>query len=54
MLHFLDFESFKNLWTCVIINPAERQKTIIVNDKEKLENYYNEQKQKEEGYGWIK
>lgn len=43
-LHFIDFESFKNLWTCVIIDPARRKKTVIVNDKSKLENYYNEYK----------
>lgn len=41
MLHFIDFESFKTLWTCVIINPAERKKTVIVNNKQQLEDYYN-------------
>ncbi|MCQ2978245.1 MAG: hypothetical protein MJ245_00410 [Clostridia bacterium] len=44
MLHFLDFESFKNLWTCVIICPSERKKTVIINDKAKLEEYYNQYK----------
>jgi len=44
MLHFLDFESFKNLWTCVIICPSERKKTVIVNDKQKLEDYYKKYK----------
>ena len=44
MLHFLDFESFKNLWTCVIICPSERKKTVIINDKSKLEDYYNKYK----------
>lgn len=43
-LHFLDFESFKNLWTCVIIDPARRKKTVIVNDKSQLEDYYNQYK----------
>lgn len=43
-LHFLDFESFKNLWTCVIICPSERKKTVIINDKAKLEEYYNQHK----------
>lgn len=43
-LHFLDFESFKNLWTCVIICPSERKKTVIVNDKKQLEDYYNKYK----------
>jgi DNA polymerase len=42
MLHFLDFESFKRLWTCVIINPITRTKTEIVNDPDKLEDYYNQ------------
>ena len=44
MLHFLDFESFKKLWTCVIIDPARRKKTVIVNDKSKLEEYYKQYK----------
>ena len=44
MLHFIDFESFKKLWTCVIICPSERKKTVIVNDKSKLEDYYNQHK----------
>lgn len=44
MLHFIDFECFKTLWTCVIINPAERKKTVIINDKSKLEDYYNQYK----------
>lgn len=43
-LHFLDFESFKTLWTCVIICPSERKKTVIINDKSKLEDYYNKYK----------
>lgn len=44
MLHFLDFESYKKLWTCVIICPFERKKTVIINDKSKLEDYYNQYK----------
>lgn len=44
MLHFIDFESFKRLWTCVIICPSERKKTIIVNDKSKLQEYYDKYK----------
>lgn len=44
MLHFLDFESYKKLWTCVIICPFERKKTVIINDKSKLEDYYNQHK----------
>lgn len=44
MLHFYDFEVFANLWTVVIIDPQRRQETVIVNDKEKLEQYYNQYK----------
>lgn len=43
-MHFLDFESFKKLWTCVIIDPSRRKKTVIINDKKKLEDYYNKYK----------
>lgn len=44
MLHFYDFEVFKNLWTVVIINPQRHMETVIVNDREKLEAYYNQYK----------
>lgn len=44
MLHFLDFETFKNLWTCVIINPFEKTTTTIVNDAQKLKDYYEKYK----------
>lgn len=44
MLHFIDFEVFKTLWTCVIIEPSTRLVTTIVNDKEKLQEYYNNHK----------
>ena len=40
MLHFIDFEVFKEDWLCVIINPLTRAKTVIVNDTEKLKEYY--------------
>ena len=43
-LHFYDFEVFENLWTVVFIDPQRRQETIIVNDKSKLESYYNQYK----------
>lgn len=42
MLHFIDFEVFKHDWMCVIINPQRRTETVIVNDTEKLKNYYDE------------
>ena len=42
MLNFYDFENFKYDWLVVIINPISKTKTVIVNDKEKLEEYYNQ------------
>lgn len=42
MLHFYDFEVFEKLWTVTIISPMNRTDVSIVNDKEKLEEYYNE------------
>ena len=44
MLNFYDFEVFKHDWLVVIINPAERTETVIVNDKAKLEEYYETHK----------
>lgn len=41
MLNFYDFEVFKEDWLVVIINPVEKIKTVIVNDKEKLEEYFD-------------
>lgn len=43
-LHFFDFEVYHKLWTVVFIDPQRRQETIIVNDKSKLESYYNQYK----------
>lgn len=40
MLNFYDFEVFKHDWLVVIINPVERTKMVIVNDKKKLEEYF--------------
>lgn len=42
MLHFIDFECFKHLWTAVIIDPITKKETVIVNDRQKLEDYYNQ------------
>lgn len=42
MLHFIDFEVFKEDWLCVIINPQRRSETVIVNDSEKLKQYYQQ------------
>lgn len=41
MLHFIDFEVFKYDWLCVIVEPFSRTETVIVNDAEKLQEYYN-------------
>lgn len=44
MLNGYDFEVFKYDWLVVIINPYEKTETVIVNDKEKLEEYYKAHK----------
>lgn len=44
MLHFYDFEVFKEDWIVVIINPVEKNKTVIVNDISELQNYYDKHK----------
>lgn len=44
MLHFIDFEVFAQDWLCVIINPHTREKTVIVNDRDKLKSYYEKYK----------
>ena len=44
MLNFYDFEVFKYDWLVVIINIYEKSETIIVNDKTKLEEYYEAHK----------
>lgn len=40
-MHAIDFEVFKHTWLCVIINPITRTETVIVDDKEKLQAYYD-------------
>lgn len=44
MLNFYDFETFKLDWLVVIINPVDRTKIVIVNDKDKLQQYYDDHK----------
>jgi hypothetical protein len=44
MLVFYDFEVFKYDWLVVLINPLNKTKTVIINDKATLETYYNENK----------
>ncbi len=45
LLNFYDFEVFKHDWLMVAINPIEQKKTVIINDPEKLKQYYDEHKQ---------
>lgn len=44
MLNFYDFEVFKEDWLVVIINPINKEKTVIVNNRNDLIDYYNEHK----------
>ncbi len=44
MLNFFDFEVYKFDWIVVIINPIEQTKTVIINDKDKLEYYHKHHK----------
>lgn len=41
---FYDFEVFKYDWLVVLIEPNNQRETVIVNNKEKLENYYSKNK----------
>ena len=41
---FYDFEVFKYDWLVVLMDSTNKTDTVIVNDKEKLENFYNEHK----------
>ena len=43
-LHFIDFETFKYDWLCVIANPITKTETVIVNDPAKLRRYYEAHK----------
>lgn len=44
MLIFYDFEVFKYDWLVVLIDPINKEETVIVNDKEQLESFYNTHK----------
>ena len=44
-LNFYDFEVFKYDWMVVIINPIDKIKTVIVNDRKALKRYYSEHKE---------
>lgn len=44
MLIFYDFEVYKKLWTLTCIDIVRKEKTVFVNDRDKLEKFYNEHK----------
>ncbi len=44
ILNFYDFEVFEQDWLVVIINIYDQSETVIVNDKQKLEEYYEAHK----------
>lgn len=44
ILNFYDFEVFTHDWLVVIINLYEKSETVIVNDKQQLEEYYEKHK----------
>lgn len=44
MINVYDFEVYKYDWMCVIINPLEREKNVIVNDRKRLQEYYESHK----------
>lgn len=43
-MNFYDFECWPKLWCVTIINPITKEKTVIINDKEKLVEHYNSHK----------
>ena len=44
MINGYDFEVYTYDWLVVIINPVEQTKSVIVNDKDKLQEYYDSHK----------
>ena len=44
MLNFYDFEVFSHDWLVVVINPIEKTKTVLVNDRDGLSRLYEERK----------
>lgn len=44
MINVIDFEVYMHDWLCVINNPVDKTETVIVNDVERLRNYYNDHK----------
>lgn len=45
MLVFYDFEVFRYDWLVVFINPYKQETTVVINDPELLEQFYNKNKQ---------
>lgn len=43
-LHFIDFEVFRHDWLCVIANPITKTETVIVNNPDDLNKYYQAHK----------
>ncbi len=43
-LNFIDFETFKYDWLCVIANPITKKETVIVNNPAELRYYYEAHK----------
>lgn len=41
---FYDFETFKYDWLVVLIDPSKKQETVIINDQEQLQRFYDENK----------
>lgn len=39
-LNVIDFEVFAKDWLCVIVNPIEKSETVIINDVNKLKEFY--------------
>ena len=44
MINFYDFEVFKHDWLVVIINPVEKSETVVINNQDKLREYYEAHK----------
>ena len=44
---FYDFEVFKYNWLVVLVDTDAKEETVIVDDRDKMTDFYNEQI-----YGW--
>lgn len=43
-LHIIDFEVFAHNWLCVVASPTHRKETVIVDEPDKLREYYEQYK----------